>query len=130
MSRWPAVQHLSFPVRDVLRAAAFYRDFLGFSALREPDEHIAELAMGATKLVLLRGRAEAPKELHFGFAETHEGVDEWGRRARDAGVTVESGPGKSGVATCSTCATRTDTSSRSGRTTRCGPGRSRRPTRR
>lgn len=88
------MQHLSFPVADVPRAAAFYRDFLGFRALREPDEHIAELAMGATKLVLLRGRTEAPKELHFGFAETRDGVDEWGRKARAAGVTVESGPGK------------------------------------
>lgn len=94
MARWPAIQHLSFPVRDVRRAAAFYRDFLGFSALREPDEHIAELAMGATKLVLLRGEAEPPKELHFGFAETREGVDEWGRKARESRVTVESGPAK------------------------------------
>jgi catechol 2,3-dioxygenase-like lactoylglutathione lyase family enzyme len=93
MSHWPAVQHLSFPVRDVGRAAAFYRDFLGFSALREPDEHIAELAMGATKLVLLRGEPDAPKDLHFGFAEaTRSLVGEWARKAREAGVTIESGP--------------------------------------
>lgn len=94
MPRWPAVQHLGFPVRDVRRAAAFYRDFLGFSALAEPKDHIAELTMGATRLVLLRASdVAAPKDLHFGFAESsREAVDEWGRKARDAGVTVESGP--------------------------------------
>jgi catechol 2,3-dioxygenase-like lactoylglutathione lyase family enzyme len=76
MPRWPAVQHLSFPVRDVRRSAAFYRDFVGFTALRGPDDEIAELAMGATKLVLLRGVSfDVPKDLHFGFAEaTREAV--------------------------------------------------------
>ena len=88
------MQHLSFPVRDVRRAAEFYRDFLGFTALREPDEHIAELTMGETKLVLLHGTDfTAPKDLHFGFGEaTRAAVDDWGRKARDARVTIESGP--------------------------------------
>lgn len=93
--RWPAVQHLSFPVRDVRRASAFYRDVLGFAAVSEPSDHIAELAMGQTKLVLLKaaGEVAAPKDLHFGFHEaSRPAVDEWGRKARDAGVTVESGP--------------------------------------
>lgn len=94
MARWPAVQHLSFPVRDVRRSAEFYRDFLGFTALHEPSEHIAELTMGATKLVLLRGSdVVAPTDLHFGFGEaTRDAVDDWGRRAREAAVTIESGP--------------------------------------
>jgi catechol 2,3-dioxygenase-like lactoylglutathione lyase family enzyme len=96
VGRWPAVQHLSFPVRDVRRSAAFYGGFLGFTALGEPDEHIAELAMGATKLVLLRGSGFAvPKDLHFGFGEaTRDAVDEWGRKAGESGVTIESGPAK------------------------------------
>lgn len=88
------MQHLSFPVSDVRRSAAFYRDLLGFEALHEPDEHIAELTMGATKLVLLKGsRVAAPKELHFGFGEaSREAVDQWARKARNAGATIESGP--------------------------------------
>lgn len=96
MARWPAVQHLSFAVRDVRRAAAFYRDFLGFTELSEPNDDIAELTMGATKLVLLRGSGvAAPKDLHFGFSEgSPSTVDDWGRRARDAGVTIESGPAR------------------------------------
>lgn len=97
MTRWPAVQHLSFPVRDVRRAAAFYRDFLGFTALSDPSEHIAELAMGETKLVLLKAARDvaAPTELHFGFSEmAPAAIDEWGRKARDAGVRIESGPAR------------------------------------
>ncbi len=93
---WPAVQHLSFPVRDVRRAAAFYRDLLGFRELATRDR-IAELVMGETKLVLLEaeGTVAAPKELHFGFhAATAAEVDEWGRKARDAGAHVEQGPGR------------------------------------
>lgn len=88
------MQHLSFPVRDVRRSAAFYRDLLGFDALREPDERIAELTMGETKLVLLKGAGvAAPRELHFGFGEgSREAVDEWARKARGAGATIESGP--------------------------------------
>lgn len=96
MTGWPAVQHLSFPVRDVRRAAEFYRDLLGFRELHT-SEHIAELAMGETKLVLLKagGEVSAPKDLHFGFAEaTPSAVDKWGRRARDFGARVESGPGR------------------------------------
>jgi len=88
------VQHLSFPVHDVRLSATFYRDLLGFAAISEPNDHIAELTMGATKLVLLRGSdVAAPRELHFGFGEaSRSAVDEWGRRARDAGVRIESGP--------------------------------------
>ena len=96
MRGWPAVQHLSFPVRDVRRAAAFYRDFLGFRELHAGDG-IAELEIGETKLVLLRSAAElaAPKDLHFGFREaSRSAVDEWGRKAREGGVKVESGPGE------------------------------------
>ncbi len=91
---WPAVQHLSFPVKDVRRAAAFYRDLLGFRELHTSDE-IAELTMGETKLVLLRssGDVAAPKDLHFGFREpSRDAVEEWGRKARDAGALVEFGP--------------------------------------
>lgn len=94
MARWPAVQHLSFPVRDVRRASAFYRDVLGFRELHS-GEGISELTMGETKLVLLKASGEvvAPKDLHFGFHEdSRAGVDEWGRKAREAGLTVESGP--------------------------------------
>ena len=93
---WPAVQHLSFPVRDVRRAAAFYRDLLGFRELAT-HEHIAELTMGQTKLVLLKAERpiEAPKELHFGFrAATAAEVDDWGSKARDAGAHIEQGPGR------------------------------------
>lgn len=82
-------------MRDVRRASAFYRDFLGFSGISEPNEDIAELVMGETKLVLLRSSLEvvAPKELHFGFREgSRSAVDEWGRKARDAGVGIEFGP--------------------------------------
>lgn len=97
MSRWPAIQHLSFPVRDVVRSAAFYVDLLGFTELRAANEHIAELLMGETKLVLLRATRdfEAPAELHFGFQESSRGaVDEWGQRCRDAGARIDSGPGE------------------------------------
>lgn len=96
MPRWPAVQHLSFPVADVQRSAAFYRDLLGFAQVREPSDDIAELTMGETKLVLLKGSGvAAPKELHFGFAEpSTAAVDGWGRRAREAGVQIESGPAR------------------------------------
>lgn len=95
MARWPAVQHLSFPVRDVPRSSAFYRDVLGFRELHSSDA-IAELVIGETKLVLLRASFDvvAPKDLHFGFRETRDGVDEWGRKAREAGVTIESGPAR------------------------------------
>ena len=95
MSPWPAVQHLSFPVRDVTRAAAFYRDLLGFRELRTSDQ-ISELVMGETKLVLLKATDDvaAPKDLHFGFGESSRAdVDEWARRAKTAGARVESGPG-------------------------------------
>lgn len=94
MARWPAVQHLSFPVRDVRRSAAFYRDLLGFDPIRDPADHIAELTMGATKLVLLKASdVIAPRDLHFGFGEgSREAVDEWARKARDSGATIESGP--------------------------------------
>ena len=94
MPQWPAIQHLSFPVSDVRRAATFYRDFLGFTEVHVADG-IAELSMGATKLVLLRATeaVSAPAKLHFGFrgANAHE-VDEWADRARSAGATIESGP--------------------------------------
>lgn len=95
MARWPAVQHLSFPVRDVRRASAFYRDLLGFRELHTSDA-IAELVIGETKLVLLKAdRVSAPTDLHFGFHEASpEGVDDWGRRAREAGATIESGPAR------------------------------------
>lgn len=95
MTRWPAVQHLSFPVRDTRRATAFYRDVLGFRELQTSDS-IAELAMGETKFVLLRSsEVAAQEELHFGFAEgSRAAVDEWGRKAREAGVRIESGPGQ------------------------------------
>lgn len=82
-------------MRDVRGASAFYRDFLGFSGSSTPNDDIAELVMGDTKLVLLRasGDVAAPKDLHFGFCEgSRAGVDEWGRKAREAGVKVESGP--------------------------------------
>lgn len=94
MSPWPAVQHLSFPVRDVRRAAAFYRDLLGFRELHTSDG-ISELVMGETKLVLLRSTdVAAPKDLHFGFAEgSRVAVDEWARKAKAAGARIESGPG-------------------------------------
>lgn len=98
MGRWPAVQHLSFPVRDVARSTAFYRDLLGFQELHVADD-IAELVMGETKLVLLRARDDlgAPKDLHFGFHEaSRTDVDDWGRRARARGTTIESGPGRAG----------------------------------
>ena len=77
------------------RASAFYRDFLGFSGLAEPNEDIAELVMGETKLVLLKvsGGVAAPKDLHFGFREgSRSAVDDWGRKARDAGLKIEFGP--------------------------------------
>lgn len=96
MPKWPAVQHLSFPVGDVARASAFYRDFLGFRE-HGVSEGIAELTMGATKLVLLRatGPVSPPRDLHFGFEESSAAaVDEWGKKARTAGVHVESGPGR------------------------------------
>jgi catechol 2,3-dioxygenase-like lactoylglutathione lyase family enzyme len=95
MSRWPAVQHLSFPVRDVRRAAGFYRDLLGFRELHTSDV-ISELVMGETKLVLLKatGNVAAPKDLHFGFGEaSRDAVDEWARKAKAAGARIESGPG-------------------------------------
>ncbi len=94
MPRWPAVQHLSFPVSDVRRAAAFYRDLLGFAELHVSDG-IAELSMGETKLVLLRAieALSAPAQLHFGFrAATAREVDDWAGRARLAGARIESGP--------------------------------------
>lgn len=92
---WPAVQHLSFPVRDTRRSSTFYRDLLGFRELGVSD-HIAELTMGETKLVLLRADAPvAPKDLHFGFAAaTTADVDEWARRASAAGARIESGPSR------------------------------------
>ncbi len=93
MARWPAVQHLSFPVSDVRRASAFYRDLLGFREIHASDG-IAELLMGETKLVLLKGTPETPKALHFGFREgSRTGVDEWARKARKAGARIEFGPG-------------------------------------
>ncbi len=93
-ARWPAVQHLSFPVRDPRASAVFYRDLLGFRELHV-SEQIAEVVMGETKLVLLKGDAAAPKDLHFGFrvASTAE-VDEWGRRATAAGARIDSGPAR------------------------------------
>lgn len=97
VTRWPAVQHLSFPVRDVRQAAAFYRDFLGFLGLAEPGDDIAELVMGETKLVILKasGAIEAPKDLHFGFREgSPSAVDDWGRKAREANVKIDFGPGR------------------------------------
>lgn len=93
---WPAVQHLSFPVRDVRRSAAFYRDLLGFRELHASDA-IAELLMGETKLVLLRasGAVTPPHGLHFGFHEDEPaGVDDWARKAKEAGAAVESGPAR------------------------------------
>ena len=94
MRPWPAVQHLSFPVRDVGRSRAFYRDFLGLSDAGAHGREVAELFAGATKLVLLRAdEVSAPRDLHFGFQEeSRRAVDEWGRKARAAGVRIESGP--------------------------------------
>lgn len=92
MARWPAIQHLSFPVRDVARAAAFYRDVLGFKELHIGAD-VAELSVGETKLVLLRGDPSAPKDLHFGFRESSRaGVDEGAERLRAAGAVIDSGP--------------------------------------
>jgi catechol 2,3-dioxygenase-like lactoylglutathione lyase family enzyme len=89
---WPAIQHLSFPVRDPRASAAFYRDLLSFRELHVSD-HIAELAVGETKLVLLRGDATAPKDLHFGFrVDSTALVDEWGSCATAAGAHIDSGP--------------------------------------
>jgi catechol 2,3-dioxygenase-like lactoylglutathione lyase family enzyme len=91
---WPAVQHLSFPVRDPRRSSVFYRDLLGFRELHTSDG-IAELVMGETKLVLVRGEPDAPKGLHFGFqAATSAEVDEWATKARNAGARIESGPAR------------------------------------
>ena len=53
--------------------------------------------MGETKLVLLKaaGAVTAPKDLHFGFAETSRAaIDDWARRANAAGAAIESGPAK------------------------------------
>src|SRR5687768_4752540 len=62
---WPAVQHLGLPVRDPRRSSAFYRDLLGFRELQAND-HIAELTMGETRLVLLRAEEPvAPRDMHF-----------------------------------------------------------------
>ncbi len=94
MPRWPAVQHVSFPVRDPRRSAAFYRDLLGFQELATTDR-IAELIVGETKFVLLRATDfVVPTEAHFGFQETSRtAVDEWGRRIRRSGAVIDFGPG-------------------------------------
>ena len=93
MARWPAVQHLSFTVRDPERQRAYYRDFLGFTD--GGGDGIAELRAGATKLVLLRAdRVAPPDNVHFGFQEpSRTAVDEWGRKARAAGLRIDFGPG-------------------------------------
>lgn len=90
---WPAVQHLSLPVSDPRRSSAFYRDLLGFREL-EVNDHIGELTMGETKLVLLRAKSpDAPKDLHFGFAVATEAeVDRWAEKAAAAGARIDSGP--------------------------------------
>lgn len=92
---WPAVQHIGLPVRDPRRSSAFYRELLGFREL-ETKDHIAELVMGETKLVLLRADAPvAPKDVHFGFAAANMAeVDDWARRVSAAGARIESGPGR------------------------------------
>jgi catechol 2,3-dioxygenase-like lactoylglutathione lyase family enzyme len=87
------VQHLSFTVRDAERSRAFYRDFLGFEDLGGSGE-IAELTIGETKLVLLpAGDRSARGDFHFGFRESDRAsIDEWGRKARDAGLAIDFGP--------------------------------------
>jgi len=84
---------LSLTVRDPERSRAFYRDFLGFDDLGGHD--VAELSIGETKLVLLPGRdVSPPQDIHFGFGESsRSAVDEWARKARAAGLVIDSGPG-------------------------------------
>ena len=42
-----AVNHVSFPIRDLVRSLAFYRDFLGLETLPRPDFGFAGAWLGA-----------------------------------------------------------------------------------
>lgn len=94
MNRFPHVQHLSLPVRDIEGETAFYRDFMGFPVdAASPD--FVEIRAGGTLLALAKsdGAVSHPEGLHFGFREgSRAAVDDWGRKARERGLRIDFGP--------------------------------------
>lgn len=91
MRRFDTIDHLSLNVSDVRRSYEFYRDFIGLQAASYYEDS-AQMLAGSSVCMLLKGEP-SPQGMHFGFREANRAaVDEWARKAKDAGVPIEAGP--------------------------------------
>lgn len=85
------VSHLSLGISDLDQSEKFYRDVLGLNVERDGDD----LAVRWPDFLLtLRLNPPADRaKFHYGFqVPSRAEVDEWGKRLRERGAQMVSGP--------------------------------------
>ena len=91
MRRFDSIDHLSLNVQDVHRSYEFYTNFIGLNG-ESVNEWAGQVTAGSSVCMLLRGDP-SPSGVHFGFREATRGaVDEWFRKAKEAGVRIDHEP--------------------------------------
>jgi len=98
------IHHLGLSVRDLKRSIPFYRDLLGFEVIMEHEGEMAMIGDGTNRLTLWQiedpaGSASFNRHRNVGLhhlafrVDREEVLHEAAASLRQAGVTIEFGPG-------------------------------------